>query len=314
MRLFQRTKDDSDTPRRRQSPAIAERALEAELDERYSFRRNRTLTGSASSLVVSTNEAGAQLKSARVHTHELARKRRHVGLLLVLTLAGAGLFYYLTSQFTASVAVTSANTTLHVDAVYGRVIQDYFSRWPLQRFRFAINTEQLDEYVQSRTPEVEAIRVGGSAGFGVSEFALTFRQPIAGWTINGSAQYVDAAGISFGRNYFPLPNVQVIDNSGARPQEGQAVASNRFLGFVGRVVGSSATLAQYKVIEVVIPAGTTRQVDIKLEGIGYPVKFSIDRGAGEQVEDMARAIRWLQASNITPEYLDVRVGGRVFYK
>jgi hypothetical protein len=58
----------------------------------------------------------------------------------------------------------------------------------------------------------------------------------------------------------------------------------------------------------------TREVDIRLDGVGYPVRFSVDRPAGEQVEDMDRAMTWLNVQDKKPEYLDIRVSRRAFYK
>jgi len=311
--VFFSRKQKTEPPRRRQTEALQDRASERELEERYTFRRNRTLTGSASSHVSTLSESTAQLKSPRVQAHELAKKRRHVGLLLLAVLVCAGILFGLVSQFTAGVIVKMQDDSRRLDASYEELIQSYFAGRPLERLRFMTDEQRLTEYVQTKAPEVEAVKVEGPGGFGVSSFTMMMRRPIAGWSINGSEAYVDASGTAFTRNYYASPAVRVVDNSGIPVQAGQAVASNRFLSFVGRVVGI-ASVYGYKATEVIIPADTTRQIELKLEGVGYPVKLSIDRGAGVQIEDMTRAIRWLQASNINPAYLDVRVSGRAFYK
>jgi len=139
------------------------------------------------------------------------------------------------------------------------------------------------------------------------------RTPIAGWSMNGKQQYVDSSGVSFGRNYYPAPSVQIVDNSGIQVAAGQAVASNSFLGFVGQIVGLAKTRG-YTTTQVVIPSATTRQIELKLKDIAYPVKFSVDRPAGEQVEDMTNAIEWMKRHNLTPQYVDVRISGRAFYR
>jgi len=314
MALFSK-KPPAEAPRRRQpTHGVDTRASETSLEERYAFKRNRTLTGSASSQVVSTNESNAQLKSPRVQAHELTKSRRHIGAILFLVLAIAAVLYGLIFQFTANVVVKAqSNVPATLDVSYAQAIQSYLSSQPTQRLRFMINTNQLNEYVQTKTPEVASVKVDGSAGFGKTQFIVTMREPIVGWSINGRQQYVDSSGTSFDRNYFVSPAVQVVDNSGVQVQAGQAIASNRFLGFVGRAVGL-AKAGGYKATQVIIPAGTTRQVELRLDGLGYPIKLSIDRGVGEQIEDMARAIRWLGAHGTKPEYLDVRVSGEAFYR
>lgn len=303
----------SDEPRRRRDQPVSERANEADLQQRYAFRRNRTLTGSASSLVASATEAGADLRSPRVKAHELARQRRHLGLVLLLVVVVAGLLFWLIAQFTAGVVVKAKDHSIALDRSYEKAIQGYFARQPIERLRFLLNASALNDYVRAQMPEVATISSEGSAGFGRSSFIVTLRQPIVGWSINGHRQFVDATGTAFERNYFRAPPVQIVDNSGVQVNAGQAIASNRFLGFVGRLVG--LVKAQGFITEqVVIPTGTTRQLELKIQGLGYPIKCSTDRGAGEQVEDMARTIAWLGSHGITPEYLDVRIAGKAFYR
>ena len=66
--------------------------------------------------------------------------------------------------------------------------------------------------------------------------------------------------------------------------------------------------------QVIIPASTTRQVELRIKKVSYPVKFSVDRPAGEQTEDMARVIKYLKSKGVNPDYVDVRVSGKAFYK
>ena len=308
MKFFQKA-HKTQQPRRRQEQVISEVNPER---ENSTFRRNRTLTGSASSRITSVNEGGADMKSARVHAHELTHKRRHIGVLFLGVIVVSLLLFGLISQFTAKVAVR-ADTVQQLDKSYEEVVQAYLTAHPAERLRFLLNTEQLTQYLQTKTPEVQAVKQVGWTDFGESEFTVVMRQPIAGWTIRGSQQYVDVNGVAFARNYFTSPEVQIIDNSGIQPQSGQTVASNRFLGFVGRTVGLAASRG-IKVTQVTIPGGTTREVELRLESVGFPIKFTIDRPAGEQVEDMARALAWAKAHGKTPQYIDVRIAGRAFYQ
>lgn len=306
MCLFSKKKPD--LPRRRQSDALND-----SLDERYTFRRNQTLTGSASPRVVTANDMSAQIRSPRAHAHELARRRQHVGSILFVTLLGCVLLGFLIMQFTASVTVRSSELTMQLDDRYSRDIEDYFNRQPIERLRFLLREDRLLAYLQSVAPEVAKVDVEGSVGYGNTAFALTMREPIVAWNINNNRQYVDTSGTAFTRNYYTDPKVQVVDESGIQINGGETVASNRFLGFIGRVVGLAKS-SGYTVTDVILPRGMTREVDIKLEGVGYPIRFSVDRPAGEQIEDMDRALTWLTANSQNPEYLDVRVSRRSYYR
>lgn len=253
------------------------------------------------------------MKSARVHTHDLAQKRRQIAGSLFLVLVISTLLYILLSQFTASVALRTDDLTTKLDGPYEKAVQDYFGTQPIERLRFLTNVDALTRYVQASAPEVQSIAMTGSDGIGKTNMTLTMRRPVAGWNVDGSQQYVDASGTAFKKNYFPAPAVQIIDNSGVEVTNGQAVASNRFLGFVGRLVGLVKEKG-YVAQQIIIPRGTTRQVELRVENIPYSLKFSIDRPAGEQAEDMARTLGYLGQKGITPEYVDLRVANKAFYK
>lgn len=278
------------------------------------FRRNRTLTGSSSSRVAAPSEQKADMKSPRVHSHILIRRRRHLGLMLMGALAACGVLVSLLWQFTATVQVqASPDVSLQLNASYQRAIQEYLGKQPIERLRFKLDQKRLTEYVQATAPEVYSVRATSTATPGTSLFQLVMRMPVAGWNINGKQRYVDGSGVSFERNYFSAPVVQIVDRSGVQVAAGQAIASNRFLGFVGRTVSVASTYG-LSVEQIIIPSGTTREVDVKVAGSAYVVKFLIDRPVGEQVEDMARSIAWLKANNVTPEYVDVRVSGKAYYR
>ena len=281
--------------------------------DRYAFHRNRTLTGSSSANVNGVTDHNAQLQSPRTQVHHLARRRRRIGLVFLAVAAVCVLLGVLLLQFTATVKVRASDVTTQLDDRYVSDIQTYLDRQPIERLRFLMDTKQLLAYVQSVAPEVSAIDTDASADYASTTFIVTLRQPTLGWTIRNTRQYVDATGTAFTRNYFAEPQVQVVDESGIQVTDGQTIASNRFLGFMGRIVGLAGK-AGYTVTHVVLPRGVTREIDLQIDGIGYPVRMSVDRPAGEEVEDMDKAVRWLQAHGQNPKYLDIRVGRRAYYQ
>jgi len=184
---------------------------------------------------------------------------------------------------------------------------------PLGRFHFLLDQSALNTFLANKMPEVSGVAQKGMLGIGQTDFAVTMRTPVAGWKINNKQYYVDSKGISFEQNYFAAPTVQIIDNSGASPTAGEAVISNRFLAFVGRVVAEAKT-SGYIVTQAVLPPNTTRELDIKFKGGNSFIKLSIDRPSGEQIEDMDRAVKYLASRGFSPGYIDVRVSGKAFYK
>lgn len=299
------SKGKNDLPRRRQSSDFVR--TPASVETNTQFRRNQTLSG------VRHPEDGPISERARMH--HLARRRRHVGAILTLVFIIIIVLGGLLSQFTGSVVVAGSSAAL-THAVepknYEKVINDYFAIHPVERLRFALNEEALSEYVASVLPEVSHVKLTSTDSIVQSNFTMTFRKPVAGWQINGHQYYVDETGVVFQNNYYETPTVQIVDQSGISPEQGTIVASARLLSFVGRVV-ALAGQGSYVVTQATLPAGTTRELDIQLKDIQPRVKLSIDRGAGEQVEDMIRSLTYLKSKGENAQYVDVRVSGRTVY-
>jgi len=298
MRLF--NKKQPNVPRRR----LAEEGIVQQTILSDEFKRGQTLAGAVS----------PQSPRSQVH-HLTIRRRKVVSVLLVILLIAAAL-WMLISNFTARATINVSNMPLSnpVDkSIYEKTIQEYMESNPIGRFSFLLDQSDLNAYIISKTPEVVKVRQQGMLGIGETGFGVEMRVPVAGWVIDGKQHYVDSSGVSFERNYFAPPEVQIIDDSGASLQSGATVVSKRFLGFVGRVV-AGAKSSGFTVVQAILPAGTTRELQIRLQEGNQLVKLSIDRPVGEQIEDMTSAVKHFNGKGSTPAYIDVRVSGKAFYK
>lgn len=313
MAIFQKNK--TSTPNRRRTSREPVRVAAVSDDRQNLFQRNRTLTGSTSNKVTVTHDK-TDLQSPRTHAHHLALRRRKISTVLLIVLASSLLFLWLLTQLTARVVVSVSDATIArpIDtAMYQKAIDDYLGINPISRLRFALDTADLNKYLSQTLPEVAGVSKVSLTGIGETDFALVMRKPVAGWSIDNKQYFVDAKGIAFERNYYENPTVQIVDDSGAVLQQGTTVASNRFLGFVGRVVALAKDY-DYTVTQAILPAGTTRQLEVRIQDVAPLVKLSIDRAAGEQVEDMSRSLVYLASKGQSPAYVDVRVSGKAFYK
>lgn len=310
-----RKKKQSPPARRRAGSANTSSETVPVLADQYVFRRNRTLTGSLASHVESAGEANAELRSKRVQTHDLHAHRRRLGLYLLSSVGAVVVLGWVIYQSIATPQVTADTKVLIDQQLYSQKIQDYLIANPFQRLRVTVDTASLASYLQMNGfPEVasvssEVVRTG----FGSSSFTVLFRKPVVVWKTGTTKLYVDEEGNAFTRNYFDDPAVEVVDQTGIQAKDNQVLASANFLSTIGRVIGKMK-LQGYIVTRVVLPADTTHQLLVSIEGISFPIKFSVDRSVGEQAEDAARVIKYLQGKGITPEYIDVRVEGKAFYK
>lgn len=298
------------------SDGQVDRSSESDIGQRYAFRRNRTLTGSMASSVESANVTSSQFRSPRMHAHDLRRHRRRLGFVLSCVVLAVACVAYLLFNFIALPKVVGLPSGAKPQdaSVYEGLIQDYFHEYPADRLAFLTKADRLTDYMQRNgAPEVRDVNSDTQfVGAGVSEFTLAMRTPVVAWRTGDTDMFVDRTGVAFSRNYGTPPSVEVVDKSGIRVDDNQVLASNRFLGFIGRVVGAMADQG-YDVTQVEIPAGVTRQVDVHIEGVSYPIKLSVDRPTREQAEDAARAVRHMEKYAINPKYLDVRVSGKAYF-
>jgi hypothetical protein len=231
----------------------------------------------------------------------------------VLIIIGAG--WALISQFTGGidkVVSTPASPKIQT-APYAQLMEDYFVSHPFERFRFALQTAQLNDYLATKAPEIESMQLSSADQIGKSDLAVTFRHPVVAWEIAKQKYYVDAQGHAFAQNYYNEPVVIVKDESGIDPAVG-AVASNRFLHFLGRVVALMNQSGVASVSGVVIPPNTTREVDLNLTGKPYVIKTLLDRDPAGQVSDILNAVRYVDSKGIKPQYIDVRISGKAAYR
>jgi hypothetical protein len=302
--------------RRFQDSATTSDRVTQTLNERHAFRRNRTITGSSSAKVASSAELNADLQSPRAHVHHLTNVRRKLFMGLMAVVVVSFLLYVLASQLVAALSlrvVAEDVMTAADERGYTAAIDEYYAAKPIERLRFLLNRESFTSHMQAAHPEIETITVDPGESLGEASVVISAREPVARWTIDGTNRYVDSTGVVFERSYFGIPQLQIVDNSGITSDTVKAVASNRFLGFVGRLIALSEDRGLI-VQKITIPTLTTRQVAVNIKGKPYQFKFSIDRSAGKQVEDMARITDYMTKQRLQPEYVDIRVEGKAFYK
>lgn len=70
----------------------------------------------------------------------------------------------------------------------------------------------------------------------------------------------------------------------------------------------------YSVEKVILPAGMIRALYVDLEGKEMYFKINIDRGVEASVADVARMLKYVEERDLHPEYIDVRVEGKAYYK
>lgn len=284
--------------------------------DNYAFRRSRTLTGTTSAKITPSAEPRSQLKTPRLKEHELRLQRSRAAKTLLLIVACMGLIALVIANYIGNFSITYTQQSQGAQpktAQYQEALKQYFSQHPFERFGFSLNDGQVEQFLKQQHSEIATVTITKAWYGGDVQFGLSFRQAILVWQVGSERYYVDNQGIAFTYNHFGGQQVAVTDQSGISPDTGNSVASRRFILFLGKMVGAVNAGGKGKVVGVIIPS-STREIDLRLEGRDYPIKTHIDRDPLQQAEDIINALDYFDEKKLKPEYIDVRVGGKAFYK
>ncbi len=282
----------------------------------YIFRRSRTITGTKSVDVPVGAPTRGQFKTDRIKLMELRAHRKRIfaslgGVLLIVALLG-----FMVANFIVKPPISFTQQGIsqnpHADP-YQQTIQQYLNDHPFERFGVFLRQSDLEAAVALAHAEVLAVGIEHDWYGGNVRFSLTFRQPLLAWQTANKQFYVDAQGVAFTYNHFAQPTLAVTDQSGISPDETGVVASTRFLRFLGQLVAAINGYGLGTVETIMIPAAP-RQIDVKLSGREYNIKTNTDRDPQQQAEDLANALKYFDRKGMRPQYVDVRVEHRAFYK
>jgi len=104
----------------------------------------------------------------------------------------------------------------------------------------------------------------------------------------------------------------VVDQSSLVPQLGKQVLPSSAVSFV-QIVAYQFKAANLSISAFVLPASSPYEVDVRLEGKPYIVRFNLEEDALTQSGAAIATIQQL-GGTVPADYVDVRTPGRVYYK
>ncbi len=96
-------------------------------------------------------------------------------------------------------------------------------------------------------------------------------------------------------------------------EDGRGQISTRVKEYIGQLEQDFHDLG-YVVRRVTLPTDTSRELFVDLEGVKPYFKINMDRGTAVSAEDAMRMMKYLQEKDLNPDYVDVRVEGKAYYK
>ncbi|MCL1877024.1 hypothetical protein FWF74_03265 [Candidatus Saccharibacteria bacterium] len=252
-------------------------------------------------------------KTERQKEKTLRAKRRKIGvaMLIFFILCACGVVLVIEhSGSLDTVLATGAKIKRNRSDKYIKIANEYFSKNPLEKFGFLRNNDRLDKYMVENLAEIKSIKIE-KTGFMSSELVVELRKPLVAWHTGGTTNYVDEGGAVFTENYFPEPEIQIVDKNSIDSEK--PTASAAFLKSVGQIVAKISEFGE-TVNRIEIPAGAIRYVEIYLSNREYPFKTQIDRDPSSQASDIIAMAKYIDDHGITPAYVDCRVAGKGYWK
>ena len=280
---------------------MREKILEERSREKSDFRRGKTIS------------RHQKEHSERSENQKLVIRRRKLGAFFMILAIFISLISIFLFQFISKVSVASNESKSQNLSKYEKSIEEYLNINPSERILSNLNKNALLESLQKKYPEVLSISDIKFGGLTSYKIYLNFRKPVASWLVDGKEFFVDSEGISFSVNNFEKPLLNIIDDSGAVVSKGKNVASSSFFSFIGKLV-SAANKQGLEVSKIRIPPLSLRQVEVSVNGVGYFARMSTADSAEGQVINFKKAIEYFRTHRISPNYIDLRIEGKGYYK
>ena len=280
---------------------MREKILEKRSREKGDFRRGKTIS------------RHQKEHSERSENQKLVIRRRKLGAFFVILAIFISLISIFLFQFISKVSVVSNESKSQNLSKYEKSVEEYLNINPSERILSNLNKNALLESLQKDYPEVLSISDIKFNGLTSYKIYLDFRKPVASWLVDGKEFFVDSEGVSFSVNNFEKPSLNIIDDSGAIVFNGKNVASSSFFSFIGKLV-SAANKQGFEVSKIRIPPLSLRQVEVSVKGVSYFARMSTADSAEGQIINFKKAIEYFRTHKISPNYIDLRIEGKGYYK
>ena len=280
---------------------MREKILEERSREKGDFRRGKTIS------------RHQKEHSERSENQKLVIRRRKLGAFFVILAIFISLISIFLFQFISKVSVVSNESKSQNLSKYEKSVEEYLNINPSERILSNLNKNALLESLQKDYPEVLSISDIKFNGLTSYKIYLDFRKPVASWLVDGKEFFVDSEGVSFNINNFEKPSLNIIDDSGAIVSNGKNVASSSFFSFIGKLV-SAANKQGLEISKIRIPPLSLRQVEVSVKGVSYFARMSTVDSAEGQIINFKKAIEYFRTHKISPNYIDLRIEGKGYYK
>ena len=265
----------------------------------------------------------------KVETSEQVEKRnkqraiQHIPTLVLVIAVVVSLGYISTLDLNPRIVLidgqeVSKAVNLRDQSVYQAAAQDYIKGSIVNRSKFLIDSDGLSREMKKQFPEIAAATV---------TLPIMGRRPVIELQATRPAFILTSGSTSMliGTNGVALVNIKdaadvsalnlhaVSDESGVQLEAGKAALPQEQAQFISIII-EQLEKQGFQIESLTIPK-SPYDLNVRIKGKGYYGKFNILEDPLQQAGSFIALSKKLENDKINPsEYIDVRVGERVFYR
>jgi len=281
----------------------------------FSYYSSR-LAGPARQRIPNRQPQGAE-KRSRLSLSLPRGMAANVSLWVFLAIAIVCAVKVLALSNTPKIVVVGKNSTtagyLQSDGVYVAATQKLLAGSIMNHTKLTVDPGDVSQGLKREFPELLDVSlniplVGNRPVVYIQPAvpSLVLQSKHGNYLLNGSGDVLTRA------RSLPSGVPTIVDQSGLAPHPGRQVLPSGTVAFV-RTVAYQFSAAHLTISTFVLPAGSPYELDVRLEGRPYVIRYNLEADALTQSGAAIATVD--QLGSTTPaNYVDVRVPGRVYYK
>jgi hypothetical protein len=208
----------------------------------------------------------------------------------------------------------TSSSYLQPNTTYEAAAQKILSGSIANRTKLTVDAEGLSQRLKLEFPELEDVSISIPL---VNSRPVVYVQPadpsLVAQTTQGDYALSKSGYVLTALQSLPSGVPIVVDQSGLAPHLGKPLMPSSTVNFVQTVL-YQLNAAHLSITAFVLPGNSPYELDVRLGGEPYMIRFNLAENALTQSGAAVATIQQLGSGTVPSSYIDVRVPGRVYYK
>lgn len=281
----------------------------------FSYYASRSPRIAASAEPLRRNSSASSSAPTPPGRHILKHWPQLLGLVIVLACVGKVLYVSSSPKIVVKKTVSGQSETfLQPESVYAAAAAKFLKSGLANHLKPTADVTGISQILMRQFPELESVSVVLPLIGNRPIIYLTPAQPslILQTTISGNYALNNSGMVLARMSETSADSLVVRDETGSQLQPGKQVLPSATVSFI-QTVAYQLKAARLQPQSFVLPATSAYELDVRLAGKPFVVRFNLQASALEQSGAVVVTITHL-GSTVPSQYIDARVPERIYYK